>query len=375
MNVKNKISEVCLIYNFAQHYRQAIFSKLDQTLLCDFYFGNKMGDVKKMDYSILSGNVTEVENVILFKPPFYWQKGVLKTIFKPYKFYIVLGEYYCLSTWLLLIFALFSRKKVFLWTHGWYGNEGVVKTVVKKLFYGLSDKLLLYGNYAKQLMVSKGFREENMIVIYNSLDYEAQLKIRGNLKAENLFFQRFGNNDPTLIFIGRLTKVKKLYQLIEAHSILFNRGVKTNLLLVGDGEARHDLETSLDKELVERIWFYGASYNEHENAELLYNADLCISPGNVGLTAIHSLMYGTPVITHSDLTMQMPEAEAIKDGISGRFFEKDNVKELSVVIEDWLQSKRDRDLVRSDCFKIIDEFYNPNYQAQTILRLIDEYND
>ena len=45
--------KICLIYNYAQHYRIGIFKLLDQELSCDFYFGDQMDDVKKLDYSEL----------------------------------------------------------------------------------------------------------------------------------------------------------------------------------------------------------------------------------------------------------------------------------------------------------------------------------
>jgi len=41
------MKRICLIYNFAQHYRGAIFSLLSKELEIDFYFGDKMQDVKK----------------------------------------------------------------------------------------------------------------------------------------------------------------------------------------------------------------------------------------------------------------------------------------------------------------------------------------
>ena len=44
--------------------------------------------------------------------------------------------------------------------------------------------------------------------------------------------------------------------------------------------------------------FQGAVFDE-SNSELIYHSDLCVSPGNVGLTAIHSLTYGVPVATHT----------------------------------------------------------------------------
>ena len=64
-----------LIYNFAQHYRTSIFKLIDQEFDCDFVFGDSMGDVKKMDYSLLHGSVKE-SHTIRFKGGWYYQKGI-----------------------------------------------------------------------------------------------------------------------------------------------------------------------------------------------------------------------------------------------------------------------------------------------------------
>ena len=52
-------------------------------------------------------------------------------------------------------------------------------------------------------------------------------------------------------------------------------------------------------------------YNEEANAELLYNASVCVCPAEVGLTAIHSLLFGTPVVSNDNFDEQMPEFESI----------------------------------------------------------------
>ena len=65
-------NKLCLIYNFAQHYRADIFKMMDTKLQCDFVFGDKMGDVKKMDYKLLSNFKREVENKIFIRKPLYY---------------------------------------------------------------------------------------------------------------------------------------------------------------------------------------------------------------------------------------------------------------------------------------------------------------
>lgn len=81
------------------------------------------------------------------------------------------------------------------------------------------------------------------------------------------------------------------------------------------------------------MWFYGACYDEKQIAEFLYNADLCVSPGNVGLNAMHAMTFGCPVIRHSNMVAQMPEVEAIEDGLTGTYFEENNIESLAQSIK------------------------------------------
>ena len=45
--------KLCLIYNTAPRYREAIFKAIDQEFDCDWYFGPTKTDIKEMDTSLL----------------------------------------------------------------------------------------------------------------------------------------------------------------------------------------------------------------------------------------------------------------------------------------------------------------------------------
>lgn len=365
------INKICLIYNYAQHYRKGVFKLLDQELNVDFYFGDKMDDVKKIDYAELKSFKNELQNIKLYSS-IYWQKGAVKLVFKGYDKFILLGEYYCLSTWVILLINFFKKKKTYLWTHGWYGNESYLKKIIKKVFFNLSNGVFLYGDYAKALMIKEGFKENKLHVVYNSLNYEEQISLRSELNKNNVFKDYFKNDHPNLIFIGRLTSIKKLDYLLEAQNILKQNNFEVNLVFVGDGEEKNNLRKEADRLcLKNNVWLHGSSYNESEIGNLIYNADICVSPGNVGLTAIHSLAFGTPVITHDNFANQMPEFEAINDGITGAFFKENDTKDLARKIEWWLGNK-DKNIVKNECFKVIDRFFNPNFQLEVIKKIINE---
>jgi glycosyltransferase involved in cell wall biosynthesis len=171
-----------------------------------------------------------------------------------------------------------------------------------------------------------------------------------------------------LLFIGRLTSIKKLDMILRAQYNLLKKNIKCNLIFIGDGEMKDDLkELATNLNIINRCWFTGALYDEKEISNYLHSADICISPGNVGLTAIHSLSYGLPVITNDNFETQMPEFEAIKQGVTGSFFRENNEKSLTFEIENWLTySLNNRQLIREDCYKVIDEKYNPINQIKIL---------
>jgi len=339
---------------------------MELELDCDFYFGDiDDGLLKKVDFSVFDKHISLLKTVKLFSN-FNWIRGAFKLTFcKRYKTYILTGDPFCLSNWLILIANKILGKKTYLWTHGWYGDETRIKQLLKKIFFGLSTGLFLYGDYAKDLMIQNGFRKEKLHVIYNSLNYDSQIVVRNKLRQNFVYQDYFGNDYPVVIFTGRLTSIKKIDQLIETHHILLKQGVFFNVFLLGDGPEFAYLKNLVDKNgNSSYFWFYGACYDEAEIGNFYYNASVCVSPGNVGLTAIHAMTYGCPVITHNNFPQQMPEFEVIQENITGTFFEKDNVNSLAEVLKKWITIVKDKASIERDCFNVIDSKYNPNHQIK-----------
>ena len=367
-----KQRKICLIYNYAQHYRSTIFQFIDKEFDCNFVFGDKYLDIKKMDYSLLEHEVTEVKNCNLFIG--HYQRGVLKQLFKGFNTYILLGDIKCLSTWMFAIFAKFlPNKKVYFWSHGLLCDNKKLKTLIYKFFFLLPNGSFIYNNRSRELLIKNGIAPHKLFTIYNSLSYDSQLILRNGLKSSNIYQSHFKNNNKTLCFIGRLTKIKRLDLVIEAMYILKQKGEFYNLVLIGNGEIKSELQNLVSsRDLEEQIWFYGACYDEKANAELIYNADLCVSPGNIGLTAIHSLMFGCPALTNDDFNTQMPEYESIIDGKTGCFFIKGDSNDLAQKISSWFKCYSNlREEIRKNCYLEIDTKWNPHTQINILKKVLD----
>jgi len=356
--------------NNASHYRKAIYLLMDQSFDVDFLFGQSLNDIKQMDTSVLRGNVEMTRSYQLLGN-WYWQKGVFSKVWKKYDRYLLIGDSYSLSTWFFSFFALLlgKRKRLFFWTHGWYGKESWLQRIVKKIYLRMpGGGVFLYGNYARNLMIEQGFTPNKLFVIHNSLDHDHQLAIRQHLHLDDVYVKHFTNNNQNLLFVGRLTKVKKLDMVLLAMSHLKKKGQRFNFTLIGDGEKKQELESLTNKlGLKDNVWFYGACYDEKSLGLLIYNADLCVSPGNVGLTAMHVMVFGTPVLTHNDFPYQMPEFEAVHDGVTGAFFKRDDMESLSTSIVNWFDNNGNkRELVRNACFNEIDTQWTPEFQIKVL---------
>lgn len=383
-NGGNKKPLVLFINNVAPLYRRNVWGKYlkSSKMELHFFFGKqKYGGIKTIDFSKgelrqYRDRVHDIKNVYFLKKYLIWQQfDILKWIKKKPQTIVLLGEFNILTNWIITLLAALYDIEIVTKGHGMYGNEKGLKLLARRGFLRVADKHLVYEKHGKNILKENGIDPDTVHILFNSLDYDQHLQSRPNIPGfdKGKIFHFFEKPlHPTLIFIGRLTKVKKLDLIINAANILQQRNVDINVLFVGTGTEEKALKSLAESSLKKGSYhFFGPSYDEHVNSRLVATADLCVAPGNVGLTAIHSLSYGTPVCTHSNLRYQMPEAEAIEDGVNGILFTQDDVKSLSNAIESWILNNRDRNLVREKCYEVVDKFYNPYYQTKVLENLIE----
>lgn len=303
-----------------------------------------------------------------------WQKGIIKKCLREsFDHAIITADMWCVSNWIAALVCRFRGIRVSFWGHGLYGGENFLKLRVRIIFLGIADSLLLYERRAKKLLIKKGFDPNKMYVVFNSLNYSLHREQRESFPVlgKKLYAETFYHRLPTLVFIGRLTAAKRLDLLIDAVLQINATDVRVNLMIVGDGSARDMLDQRALKGLSDGyIKFFGACYDERTSAMLIAGADLCVSPGNVGLTAIHALSLGTPVATHSNFENQMPEVESITDGRNGFLFREGDVQDLAGRILLWVGARNHDEDVRKSCYEVIDNFYNPDYQLSVFMRCL-----
>lgn len=360
---------VAIVYPFFALYRQPVITELLKSSSFRFEFFADDSDHKTGIKCIDLSNEPSFRKAPIVDLPFglTWQTGILRlSLTQRYHAVIFLADASSISTWMTALICRLRGKDVLFWTHGWTRRDSWVRGIVKATFFRLANKLLLYGEHAKAVGEQAGFPRDRMHVIFNSLDFDYQTKLFENQDDAQVQLTRINYfreyTTPVAIAVGRLTVSKRFNLLIEAIGILKRRGHPVNALLVGDGPMKDDLVKLAESQQVS-VAFIGSCFNEEHLCTLFMAANVTVSPGNIGLMCMHSLGYGTPVITHDDSMDQMPEFEAIQPGLNGDLFSKSSVDSLAQTIFHWTQQSNIQRSVRIHCRDSIKHQYHARNQA------------
>ena len=304
---------------------------------------------------------------------FQW-RAVREALFGPFDVYILEGSFTCPTNWLAIWAAHLRGRRVLLYGHGWRRPGNGFAEYVRRMFYRVSDGLLLYGNRAHAIGLSKGVSADRMYVVYNSLDEESMLPWRDRLTeniCQDFRCAHFGKaaDLPLLVSVGRLTPAKQYELLIEAAARLHAAGREVNILLVGDGPKRLALEQAAREKGV-RLVLEGARHDEEFLSLCFASADIAVIPGAAGLMVIQSLSYGTPVVIHDDDDEQGPETEAVHSGFNGGLFRYGCVDHLVTIIEQVLASLPRGSKTAEQCRTVIFENYNPSHMREVFDRAV-----
>jgi glycosyltransferase involved in cell wall biosynthesis len=360
LNSQNKI-RIAIVYSHFPHYREPVFKCLSASndFKYDFFFSEnkKFKSIKSGSQSVSSKPLSQFtfKNFIV---QFGFSKYLLK---KEYSKIILLGNPNILSMWWYAILAKIMGIEVFFWTHGWLKEEKGLKKLFRNSFYKLADGLLLYGNRAKKIGINNGFSKEKLHVIYNSLDYSRQKNEREKLEnqptpsSNEIYFSCIGRNIPSLNLKIAIDALKIVKDII---------GLNIPLHHIGSGSEDEALSIYAQEKGV-NLKLMGAIYDESEIGAILYYSRAIISPGKVGLTAMHSLAYGIPVVTHNDFDSQMPEVESLVDGLTGGFFTKDDPEDLARELITWV-NKEKTEAEKNAAIQVIEDKYSAEQQVYYI---------
>lgn len=355
--------KIAVIYTHFPHYRAPVFEALTRSASFEYSF---FYDTAGIDKTIASGSAEKNHHSLPVRKwrSLMWQVGAISLARKAeFDGYIFLGNPYIISTWLAARVVRSRGKPVYFWTHGWLRRDRGAKAWLRHRFYRLADSLMVYSVRARTLGQAAGFDPKSIHVVYNSLNYSEQRVARQVALDDPYSTKTCVPEKPFFLTVTRLVESVALDKAIDAMARLPSDAA---LVLVGAGPKREALAAQAEALGVD-LRFLGEIYEEARLAPLFLAARAVVSPGKVGLLAMHALAYGTPVITHDDLDRQMPEVEAIEPGRTGAFFRFGDVADLARQMTVFLQRSADvRTADRAAAIRRIEERYTPDVQVAAI---------
>jgi glycosyltransferase involved in cell wall biosynthesis len=183
--------------------------------------------------------------------------------------------------------------------------------------------IIAVSESTKADLVGRGFHGSRIQVVHNGVDVE---QLTPGAESDRY-------REPTLLYLGRLKRYKRVDLVIEAVARLRSSGERVRLLIAGRGDARAALvrktrELDLDEDWVRFMGFV----SEAEKLELLRRAWVHIltsSKEGWGISNLEAAACATPTVASDAPGLR----DSVLDGRTGYLVPHGNVEELARIVQ------------------------------------------
>lgn len=361
--------KVILIEPVLPHYRKDVFKILSESKEFDLEFiaGKEYQGVKSIKPE--KNSVFNYASVKFFGHRFYYLKGAFGYI-KSKKTDIIIStgvDFHLIHTLIIFFCHRFiKRKKFYWWSHATKGKQGRLGFFIRKIIYKNSTGVMAYNSEGKKNLLKMGISENKIQVVNNSINTEDYGYLNHDL------FQKKTNSRFTILYSSRVTEAKKVDLLIKALGIIKSRSQFDFICyIVGGGDIDSLKKLAKEYKVYENIVFTGEKYGR-DNHEYFLKSHVYVYPGGIGLSILHAMSFGLPVITTDDLISQFPEFELLIPGINGDLYKNNSIEDLADKISIWKsKSETSGNTITKYCIKRIKEIgYLPEEQSRKVIEFV-----
>lgn len=234
---------------------------------------------------------------------------------REHQFVVHFGDFKYLTLYYSLIARLIFGTKVFVHGQGGYKKDSLGKLIAYSALVFLANGYIAYNEYAANSLKQclPRFLRSKVSYVNNSLYLKPVEAIN---KSPNL----------EIAYIGRLREgshVEMLAQACKAASL------RLNVVGMASPEEQQRL-----LQIHHDIIFHGALFDEEQIKNALKDCLAGAYAGDAGLSVVHYMALGLPVVVHSDIQRHMgPEPAYVINGVNGVLFQRGNVEALTKCFE------------------------------------------
>jgi glycosyltransferase involved in cell wall biosynthesis len=212
------------------------------------------------------------------------------------------------SLYFCMILSILLRRRFFLHGQGGYKKHGLFHALVYNFSLLLSDGYICYSHFSKDSLrkITLRLLHKKISVVDNSLYLPAK---------------KITKTGSDILYIGRLRPGCGIELLLEAAAV-----ANLHVRVVGGGDIQF---VKTMQHQYENFTHYGAIFDEEEQFAVAQGCFAGAYGGDAGLSVVHYMAYGLPVIVHDDLYKHMgPEPSYIVHGENGLTFQRGDLQSL-----------------------------------------------
>lgn len=238
---------------------------------------------------------------------------------------LIVGGLELVPTYLAVIGKLLTGKPSIGWVHTALQEYPPAKArhhqILSRWLYPLLNHVITVSNgVRRELLDLLTLEPQRVTTIYNPVDVENISR----LAKEPIEYE---SKWPLVLAVGRLGHQKGFDVLVKAHSILMRKEIKHNLVILGEGEKRQELERSIQEYGVEdSVYLPGFQKNPYAWMHIANVFVLSSHFEGFALVLVEAMAVGVPIIASN---CKYGPAEILADGRYGYLVPPDNPRSLA----------------------------------------------
>lgn len=179
--------------------------------------------------------------------------------------------------------------------------------------------IMTVSQSTKKDLVKLGFKAERIHIVPEGIDFKPLAKVTSKEKY------------PTLVYVGRLKKSKRIHHILKAFSLIKKEKPKARLWLIGNGDPhKKKLEKLVKKIRLKNVVFWGFQ-EEKEKLSLAQKAHVMVMASvkeGWGLAITEANAMGTPAVIYNVDGLR----DSTQDGVTGLMCPVNNPSSLAKTI-------------------------------------------
>jgi glycosyltransferase involved in cell wall biosynthesis len=217
----------------------------------------------------------------------------------------------CCHDWLSSIAGLVIKNEtkipVVFHTHSteWGRSGGQGSEVVSHLENAMAqnaDKIVTVSYAMQEDLIKHGWQSSKISVVWNGVDPERYDPVNVQKQEVTTIRKKYGipNDWNMLLFVGRLTWVKGVRNLLQAMPLVLKEYPNTKLVILGKGDEQDDIEDTASRLNIQENIVYRFDFVSEKERILHYAAsDVCIFPSiyePFGIVSLEAMAMEKPVV-------------------------------------------------------------------------------